>query len=175
MIISHAHKFCFVKTKKTAGTSIEVAMLPHLKEGDWRSPPRQSEPQLRSMRSMSKSFVALLRSKDTNIRARSNHLSATVIEDYLKSETEGYTRFCVERNSWDKAIYAFYFWISRHGASKTQTDEQNFAEFAEGPRMGWFSDFDLYTRAGIPIVDHIVSYENLDAEFAEGDDTVQIT
>jgi len=60
-----------------------------------------------------------------------------------------------------------HFWISRHGASKTQTDEQNFAEFAEGPRMGWFSDFDLYTRAGIPIVDHIVSYENLNAELAK--------
>jgi len=130
LIISHAHKFCFVKTKKTAGTSIEVAMLPYLKEGDWRSPLGENEPQLRSMRLMRKSFVALLRSKDSNIRARNSHLRATVIEDYLKSETEGYTRFCVERNSWDKAISAFYYWISRHGASKTQTDEQNFGYFA---------------------------------------------
>ena len=26
MIVSHAHKFIFIKTKKTAGTSLEIAL-----------------------------------------------------------------------------------------------------------------------------------------------------
>jgi hypothetical protein len=34
MIISHAHKFVFVKTNKTAGSSIEVALSKYLKDGD---------------------------------------------------------------------------------------------------------------------------------------------
>ena len=34
MIISHHYKFIFVKTNKTAGTSIEWALSKFLKEGD---------------------------------------------------------------------------------------------------------------------------------------------
>ena len=44
MIISHSHKFVFVKTKKTAGTSIECALAPHLEPGDLASPLVEHEP-----------------------------------------------------------------------------------------------------------------------------------
>ena len=38
MMISHSRKFVFVKTKKTAGTSIECALAPFLEPGDLTSP-----------------------------------------------------------------------------------------------------------------------------------------
>jgi len=41
LIISHKFKFVFVKTRKTAGTSIEMALRPHLGPDDVATPIRE--------------------------------------------------------------------------------------------------------------------------------------
>jgi len=169
LIISHTHKFCFVKTRKTAGSSIEHAIAPHLKKGDWASPSAKYTPR---QKALSKQFVRLLRSKQADIKARNPHLPASIIADHLQDETEGYTRFCVERNSWDKAVSAFYYWIAKHGVPKGNSDEENFANFASGRRLAFFTDFDLYTHAGYPIVDHIVPYEDLNSGLSNVTDLI---
>ena len=38
MIVSHKHKFIFLKTKKTAGTSIELALSPFCGDSDILAP-----------------------------------------------------------------------------------------------------------------------------------------
>lgn len=164
MIISHSHRFVFVKTAKTAGTSVECALAPYLRKGDLTSPLEEHEPKYRRF---SKEFVRILREKDGDIRARNPHLPASVIHDHFAKETEGYFSFCVERNSWDKAVSAFYFWISRHPASQKNSDEENFLEFAQSNKLGFFTSFNLYMRDGEQLVDRILSYENLADEFSE--------
>ena len=163
MIISHSHKFVFVKTKKTAGTSIECALAPSLESGDLASPLVEHEPKYRRF---SRDFVRILREKDSAIRARNPHLPASVISTHFKEETQGYFSFCVERNPWDKAISAFFFWISKHPADPSKSQEENFWEFAESPRLSFFSDFDSYMDNGAPQVDRILSFENLSDEFS---------
>ncbi|WP_138933570.1 sulfotransferase family 2 domain-containing protein [Roseovarius arcticus] len=164
MIISHSRKFVFVKTKKTAGTSIECALAPHLEPGDLASPLVEHEPQYRRF---SKEFVRILREKDSGIRARNPHLPASVVSRHFSKETEGYYSFCVERNPWDKAISAFFFWISKHPVDPSRPDEENFLEFAQSERLSFFSDFDAYMLSGKPQVDRILSFESLAEEFSE--------
>jgi len=163
MIISHSHKFVFVKTKKTAGTSIECALAPHLEPGDLASPLVEHEAKYRRF---SKDFVRTLREKDSTIRARNPHLPASVLSEHFKAETKGYFSFCVERNPWDKAISAFFFWISKHPVDQSKSQEDNFMEFAQSPRLGFFSDFESYMADGKPQVDRILSFENLADEFS---------
>src|SRR6056297_261022 len=164
MMISHSRKFVFIKTKKTAGTSIECALAAHLEPGDLTSPLVEHEPKYRRY---SKEFVRILREKDSTVRARNPHLPFSVIEDHFPDETAGYYSFCVERNPWDKAISAFFFWISRHGHDRSRTDEENFLDFAGSERLGFFSDYDLYMRKDRPQVDRILRYETLAEEFSE--------
>ena len=38
MIVSHRHRFIFIKTRKTAGTSIEIALSAHCGPDDIMSP-----------------------------------------------------------------------------------------------------------------------------------------
>ncbi|MGM0740329.1 MAG: sulfotransferase domain-containing protein [Pseudomonadota bacterium] len=164
MMISHSRKFVFVKTKKTAGTSIECALAPYLEPGDLTSPLVEHAP---GTRRYSKEFVRILRERDASLRARNPHLPYSVVADHFARETKGYYRFCVERNPWDKAISAFFFWISRHGHDSSKTEEENFLAFAESERLGFFSDYDLYMRKDKPQVDRVLRYENLAEEFAQ--------
>mgnify|MGYP005852746641 CR=1 FL=1 len=163
-MISHSGKFVFIKTKKTAGTSIECALAAYLKPGDLTSPLVEHEPRLRRY---SREFVRVLREKDSTLRARNPHLPFSVIADQFADETAGYYSFCVERNPWDKAISAFFFWISQHGHDRSKTDEENFLEFAGSKRLGFFSDYDLYMRKDRQQVECILSYEHLAEEFSE--------
>lgn len=164
MMISHSRRFVFIKTKKTAGTSIECALAPYLQPGDLTSPLVEHEARTRRY---SKAFVRTLRERDSTIRARNPHLPAKVITDHFRAETEGYLRFCVERNPWDKALSAFFFWISRHPVNRRKTDEETFIEFAQSERLGFFSDYDLYMQNNTPLVDHVLRYETLEKDFAD--------
>lgn len=164
MIISHSRKFIFVKTKKTAGTSIECALAPYLTKGDLASPLIEHETRVRPM---SRAFVRLLREKDNSIRARNPHLPITVISDHFREETNGYYSFCVERNPWDKAISAFFFWTSRRPYDPAQSDVANFVDFTLSRRLGFFSNYDMYMKNDAPQVDRILRYETLAEDFAE--------
>ena len=48
MIVSHRHKFVFMKTRKTAGTSIEIALSEHCGPSDIVSPNDPADEELRS-------------------------------------------------------------------------------------------------------------------------------
>jgi hypothetical protein len=50
MIVSHKHKFIFLKTKKTAGTSIELALSPFCGDSDILVPLARAEETLRMVR-----------------------------------------------------------------------------------------------------------------------------
>ena len=47
MIVSHRHRFIFIKTRKTAGTSIEIALSPHCGPEDIISPIAKDDEQFR--------------------------------------------------------------------------------------------------------------------------------
>lgn len=164
MIISHSHKFIFIKTKKTAGTSVELVLSPHLRIGDLATPLGNLLPRHRMF---SKPFVTMMREKDEAIRPRNDHQPYSIVDKYFKHETQGYYAFCVERNPWDKAISAFYYLTSKYGKSENRTDAENFLDFTKSPRLKTFSDYDMYMKNDTPLVDRILRYERLTAEFDE--------
>ena len=50
MIISHSHKFIFVKPRKVAGTTIELKLSPYLEKGDCATPIEPYEEKLRTIK-----------------------------------------------------------------------------------------------------------------------------
>ena len=91
MIISHEHKFIFVKTKKTAGSSIEHFLSKYLGHNDiCTGSDVDGTPRL-------------------NAPHRRGHIDWRWIAENYPTEWRTYYKFAVERNPWDKMI-SHYYW-----------------------------------------------------------------
>lgn len=182
MIISHRHRFIFVKTRKTAGTSIELALsrfcgpddiITAQDSEDARNPVNEALLQDEKLRleqgypPPQHHYVPLLRYSGRQwrrllikgIRARhKKHASAASIAARWPAEWNSYFRFCVERNPWDKAV-SLYYWFTggRRYAAGTLHD----VLASDEERV---SNWHLYAIDDRPAVDHVVRYEDLDAE-----------
>ena len=178
MLICRAPGLVFIKTMKTAGTSIEIALSARLREGDLASPLDPDEERARpgpAPRRAVRRMVRTLRERsDGTLRVRYPHHGHDVARTYLSDKIAGCLAFCVERNPYDKAVSAFHFVAHRHNRPITDTPRQ-FEAFCRSPRLAAFSNFDMYTRDGALAVDRVLQYDRLDIEFAEIMDRLGIT
>ncbi len=165
MMILREPKLVFIKTKKTGGSSIEITLGQLLRAGDFASPlTREEESLRRGKRKIVLNSVKMLRERGGGkIRVRNPHAGIEIVNGYLSDLADGCTRFCVERNPWDKAVSAFYFWMHQRKTEITNPTEQ-FARFCRA-QLRYFSDFHLYSEEGQIAVDRVLQYDNLQEEF----------
>lgn len=175
MIINHTHRFIFLKTKKTAGTSIEIALSQYCGPGDiltpfgWRDEPTRTKlgyqgpanyliPRERYTRR--DLFDHYIRRREVGFY---NHIPAQEIVARIEPEIwNSYFKFCVERNPWDRAISAYY-WQNR--SKRRMPTLRRFLKKMK--RRELISNFDTYAIDGKIVVDRVLRYENLAAELDE--------
>jgi len=174
MIISHTHKFIFIKTVKTAGTSLEVFLSQHCGADDvltlFDPPIDGHEPRkyeagagriseiLRTPFGPRSAWRCLL----TRSRRFYNHMPAWVVRLRVPLRIwNNYFKFCVERNPWDKVLSHYYMHAYRLGG-----DFSLDRYFARGK---FPINYPRYTdpSGSRIIVDRVVRYENLTDELGE--------
>ncbi len=170
MIISHKYKYIFLKTNKTAGTSIEIALSKFCAPNDIITPiSPQDEYTRKSMGGVSpqKCFAPLCsyRFKDFKNRLLRgkrklqfyNHIDAAKVKRLIGEEVwESYYKFCVERNPWDRVISAYYWrYKQEHRPSILEFLESNKSNVLK--RRGR----DVYSIDGQVAVDKVCCFENL--------------
>jgi hypothetical protein len=173
MIISHTHRFIFIKTRKTAGTSIEVFLARHCGEGDILTPiiPPVAPHEPRNHRGWFNPLPELWVARGRNprltlgnlvLRQRfANHLPAYCVRSRIpRSVFDSYFKFCVERNPWDKTISHYHMLRNQKSGSFSFDDY-----LASGQLC---SDAFRYThpRSGALLVDRVLKFERLDEELA---------
>jgi hypothetical protein len=141
MIISHKYRFIFVKTLKTAGTSIEVFLSQHCGPDDVLTPILPHvEPH-----------------RPRNHEGYFNHVPAAAIRDRVGPDVwRTYFKFCVERNPWDKTLSHYHMTNAREGGGLS------FELYLR--RNDFPVDFPRYTEPADPgrvIVDRVLRYERL--------------
>ncbi|MEM9168630.1 MAG: hypothetical protein AAGC56_03165 [Pseudomonadota bacterium] len=159
MIVSHKHKFIFIKTVKTAGTSIEVDLnkvlgpediaTPIFPPVDWHSPQNFEY----------RKWGVLRRQLYNHMPARDvlRIVGPRVFEDYFV--------FCVEREPIDKCVSHFSM-IRNSPDHNSETGTLTFDEYIE--RAEFPVDADKYTtREGALLVNRILRYERLEEELRE--------
>ena len=163
MIISHRHRFIFVKTRKTAGTSIERFLARHLGPedvivgGDIRNDRGRWNPLAELAHHPDPSNVKLtLKQWRAGDRAY-QHMPAWRIRDRVgRSVWDGYYTFCFERDPWDKLV-SFYWWRTRNLAERP--DFETWVRTT--PNL---SAWPLYTVRNRVAVDFIGRYEDLERD-----------
>ena len=175
MIISHKHKFIFIKTRKTAGTSIEIALSKYCgpkdvitriskKDEETRRKLGYRGPQNRrvsfSKYSGTEWFKFFFQGRRYAFR---NHMGAKTISKLIDPEVwNSYFKFCFERNPWDKVV-SLYFW------DYPTEPRPSLSEFIQAGKPnnvvgGEGGGFDLYAIKGEIVVDRVCFYENIQEE-----------
>lgn len=143
MIISHKHKFIFVKTRKTAGSSIEKYLIDYLGSTD----------------------VCTGSDRDRTLRLNTNEINGHkgwqwIANEYPK-EWKTYYKFAVERNPWDKIVSAYFYYKSR----KPKKVAKGFDAFVKSAKDQ--NDWKLYAQGADIKVDRLVDYTSLHESFLE--------
>lgn len=169
MILDRSRRLLFVKTRKTAGTSIEVALSQVLGPDAVVSPLRPAEPghQPRNHLGLWNPVPEVVRGhrgvRQTvhELRARRrawNHAPYVLIADrFGRRDVERCFSFCVERDPWSKTVS---FWRMRL-RDQPGVHSEDFDEFVHAPGQVLPSDWHLYTRGGRVAVDRVVRYDRL--------------
>ena len=173
MIINHKYQFIFLKTHKTANTSLEIAL---------------------SKFCGSKDVITYILDKDENIRkelgyptwendkipfkyyrfrngydlvAKSyamkykNHMLAVDIRRTISPEIwNNNYKFSIERNPFDKAVSRYYWSTSKDSRS-------SFENFLENAGIHHLTNWDVYTINDHVVTDRILKYENIESELQE--------
>jgi hypothetical protein len=173
MIISHRHKFIFIKTNKTAGTSIEISLSQFGADGDVITPlPPEDEATRRNLdyrgpqnylapiADYGPKDLARLLIRGTKKHRYYSHISAREIKKQIgEGVWRDYYKFCFERNPWDRLI-SLYYW------KNTSEPRPALSDFIESgaPSILKKRGIDLYTIDGEIVVDKVCLYENLEKD-----------
>ena len=167
MIISHKYKFIFIKTRKTAGTTIEYNLSKYLGKNDIICPSEQANYLSQNyiqQTSLSK-FLATLKLKNFSKKFYfkfTDYIHAIDIKKKIdKKIYQNYFKFCVEREPIDKSI-SFYFMRKNSPNSNYKRKNMSWTEFVNKKRFP--VDTNFYTHKNRLIIDKIIRYENLETE-----------
>jgi hypothetical protein len=121
MIVSHKYKFIFFKTRKTAGTSIEISLSRYCGDDDIITPISDEDEKIRSDLGRGPQNYNI--NSETNIKYY-NHITAQEVINLLGKKTfDEYIKFCFERNPFDRALSWYFFQKKRNGSSNLLDSE----------------------------------------------------
>lgn len=173
MIISHKYKFIFLKTSKTAGTSIEIALSRFCGPDDIITPVSPADEKIRREFGYTEpqnhtspiwgytigDIIKMIYKRRKKIRFY-NHIPAKKVKTYIgKAVWDSYYKFCFERNPWDRVV-SQYFWRNK------SEPRPPISEFLTSKHIRILKKrgFGVYTINGSVAVDKICKFENIDEE-----------
>ena len=167
MIISHTHKYIFIKSTKTAGTSVEAALSKYCNGNDVVTPLGD----FAFNRDESGTWVH----KSMNAGGYQQHDDALTIKKSLPAEIwDSYFKFSITRNPWDRTLSRF-FW--NHRDDPTLKPKKRFYHYLGIPfdvlgparkafvrflkEEEWDTNDRFYIIKGELCVDYMIHYESL--------------
>ena len=167
MILSHKYKYIFIKSFKTASTSLEIALSKYCGKEDVITPIINEDEKIRKING----FNGPQNFGDTNIFHE--HMSALEIKSNVSKEIwDNYFKFVVVRNPFDQIMSAFHW----HNKSKKKKKKliffkkrkKKFDDFFKIKAHHIFEDeYNRYTENDNMLVDQFIKYENLKKDLVQ--------
>ncbi len=176
MIVSHKHKFIFMKTLKTASSSVEIALSEVLGPDDIITPTRADLASQRALERAARNYRCdhpavprrpllkrLLRRPERHYHPSIGfyeHMPAWRAKLYLGERIwDSYYKFSFERNPWDRQV-SLYFYKTRGKKRRP-----SFTDFMKKKKAVYVWNSDVYMIDGRVALDFVGKYENLQADF----------
>ena len=154
MLLSHKYKFIFIKTKKTAGTSVEIELSKLMSEQDIVTPIKPNHPE-----HFPRNFIH-------NGKRLFNHIMiADLMKIFPETIFRDYYKFCIEREPVDKCVSDYFMHKNSpyHNKTKKELTWDEYINFRNFP-----IDTDKYTDKDNKLcVNKIIRYENLEEELTK--------
>jgi hypothetical protein len=172
MIISHKHKFIFIKTKKTAGTSIELGLRHLCGPKDVITPVRREDERLNNgltpqnwcvsgRRDLVRPWLKKILPMPSDHKDFSAHTPAVHARRLIGEEIwNSYFKFTIERNPWDRQVSHYCYYVRPETGRK-----MSFDEFMRTKRA-YLNNFEIYTIDGSIAADFVMRFENLASDLA---------
>jgi hypothetical protein len=169
MIISHKNQFIFIKTRKTAGTTLEIALssicgpedviTPFMIDKDERLRSKFSDVGPQNYRNLPGAYGTP--NLDPKKAPFYNHMPAAEVRGKIGEKIwNSYFKFTVVREPLDRAI-SFYYWARRsHGREAPASFSLFLRQYASQIYENWM----LYTENNKICLDKVVYFENLTQE-----------
>lgn len=167
MIISHRYKFIFIKTHKTAGSSMEMALGPLCGPDDIITSMETNEGTGIPRNYFEKNWIGRTYATSRLFRKCINrhspllgawyyeHMAATRVRQLIGEEIwNSYHKFCFERNPWEKVV-SYYNW-KKYGQEKTTPP---FREYVLEKSHRLPRDGDLYFDGQTCLMDEVLDYK----------------
>ena len=171
MIISHRHRFIFLKTHKTAGSSLETWLSGQCGPDDIVSTMDPEAPGHEPRNWIGNGPLGRLYQRHLRVRKIVHrdsrllgkhyyqHMTASRIRKLIGQDVwNHYFKFCFERDPWDKVV-SFYWWKMRN-----RDQAEPFSDWIRYKQLP--VDSDLYGIDGQVAVDCIGRFEHLGDHFA---------
>jgi hypothetical protein len=174
MIVSHEHKFIFLKTKKTAGTAIEAALSELCGPDDVITPYREeSEQDRKGLGPQNYRIDHKLKPKRTLWRrllrrperyyhptvGYYEHMPAARVRAYVGEEVwRSYYKFAFDRNPWDRQVSWYLY------KTKSKRSRPSFEQFMSSRRRAYVDNHEIYMLDGEFAVDLLGRYESLEED-----------
>ncbi len=177
MILSHAHKFIYIKTYKTGSTSVEAALSAVCGPDDVIT---EASEQLRGVRQKpaqnyridhpdkpTRPLLKRLLGRPERHYHPSvgyyEHMPGWRIRTYVGEEVwRDYYKFTFERNPWDRQVS----WYHYKTKSEPQGSKISFEAFNRDRRRAYVENWQLYTDNDAVAVNFVGRYETLEDDFS---------
>lgn len=163
MLVSHPHRFIYFKTRKTAGTSVEIYFEPYC----W-DPGKPFVEMHQRDEEVTEWGIIGSRGLPIHTRTWYNHLPASGIRAMLGEEIfDQYYKFCVIRDPFDKTVSGFWFWATPEQrlalrSAPFSAVRQAFEEWVVAQPLP--VDRIIYTIDGAPVADRYIRHDRLAAD-----------
>ena len=172
MIISHKHKFIFIKTRKTSGTSMEISLSQFCGYDDIITPITYEDELVRQDLGgrlpqnygdpREEQYRDHIRARKTNPRRVRhmgryyNHIPAVEVRKHIGDDIwNEYFKFSIERHPYDTVVSHIHF----HARKKNHWNFET--ELKRTLKKGYFVSHPVYSEGEKPIIDFVLNYEQL--------------
>lgn len=175
MIVSHKYKFIFIKTHKTAGSSMEMALGPLCGPDDIVTPMESNVDSGIPRNYHEKRLLARAYAGSRWVRKCINrhspligkwyyeHMPASRVRELVGEDIwNSYHKFCFERNSWEKVV-SYYNW-KKFGQRKPMPDFKTWV-MKKSHRLP--SDASLYFDGEACMMDEVFEYDGFLSKFTD--------